>query len=343
MPELISKEAPIPEPAAAAEFDLVQPFLLESSGIRGDLVRLGAVAEHIITRHAYPGPVASMLVEMLTLTAMLSSMMKYDGVFSLQTSGDGPVRLMVSDMTSKGHLRGYAGFDAERLASAVESAAVESAAVEAEAGVAELFGPGVVELLGRGHLAYTVDQGPDMERYQGIVELRGATLADCLQHYFRQSEQIQTGLMVVSSNSGGAPGGTWRAAGLILQRLPDEAAGPDEDAWRRAMVLQASCTEAELLDPDLPVDTLLYRLFHEEGVRVFRRRPLVARCRCARARLEETLRSLPRAEIEDLRVDGEVVVTCEYCNRRYRFDDAALARIYSSGRRDPADALMPPQ
>ncbi len=295
----------------AAEFDLVQPFLLEASGIRGDLVRLGAAAEHIVTRHAYPGPVAGLLVEMLTLTAMLSAMMKYDGVFSLQTSGDGPVRLMVSDVTSQGHLRGYAGFDAERLAT--------------------MAGAGVAELLGKGHLAYTVDQGPDMERYQGIVALSGATLADCLQHYFRQSEQIRTGLMVAS----GKVGGSWRAGGLILQRLPEEAgqaavAAPDEDAWRRAMVLQASCTKAELLDPDLPVNDLLYRLFHEEGVRAFRRRPLVARCRCARTRLEETLRSLPRTEIEDLNIDGEVVVTCEYCNRRYHFDDAALARIYAA-------------
>ncbi len=317
MPELISEEAPVPDQAAAAvEFDLVQPFLLESSGIRGDLVRLGAVAEHIVTRHAYPAPLAAMLVEMLTLTAMLSSMMKYDGVFSLQTSGDGPVRLMVSDVTSKGHLRGYAGFDAERLAT--------------------VAGAGVAELLGSGHLAYTVDQGPDMERYQGIVALSGATLANCLHHYFLQSEQIQTGLMVVSGNCDSARGGSWRAAGLILQRLPDEAAGPaapdvrDDDAWRRAMVLQASCTEAELLDPGLPVNDLLYRLFHEEGVRVFQRRPLVARCRCARTRLEETLRSLPRSEIEDLKVDGEVVVTCEYCNRRYHFDEGALARIYAA-------------
>ncbi len=314
MSELKQPKVPAPDPAA--EFDLVQPFMLESSGIRGNLVRLGAVAEHIVTRHAYPGPLAGLLVEMLTLTAMLSSMMKYDGVFSLQTSGDGPVRLMVSDMTSEGHLRAYAGFDAERLASSA---------------------PGVAALLGNGHLAYTVDQGPDMERYQGIVALRGVTLADCLQHYFLQSEQIQTGLLVVSGNANcaqarGAQEGSWRAAGLVLQRLPEEAGGqaePDEDAWRRAMVLQASCTEAELLDPLLPVDTLLYRLFHEEGVRVFRRRPLVARCRCARARLEETLHSLPRAEIEDLKVDGAVIVTCEYCNRRYRFDDAALARIYA--------------
>ena len=309
----------------AAEVDLVQPFLLESSGIRGDLVRLGAVAGHIVTRHAYPPPLAKLLVEMLTLTAMLSSMMKYDGVFSLQTSGNGPVGLMVSDMTSAGHLRGYAGFDAARLAAAVQ--------VESD-GAAP---PGVAELLGKGHLAYTVDQSLDMERYQGIVSLSGQTLADCLQHYFLQSEQIQTGLIVASGNEDDVRGdGGWRAAGLILQRLPEEAAGraadavPDEDAWRRAMVLQASCTEAELLDPGLPVNDLLYRLFHEEGVRVFRRRPLAAVCRCSRDRLEDTLRSLPRAEIEDLKVDGEVVVTCEYCNRRYHFDDVALVHIYAS-------------
>ena len=198
-----------------AEFDLVQPFLLESSGIRGDLVRLGAVADHIVTRHAYPPPLAELLVEMLTLTAMLSSMMKYDGVFSLQTSGDGPVGVMVSDMTSEGHLRGYAGFDAARLA----------AAAEVKPGGAAP--PGVAELLGKGHLAYTVDQGLDMERYQGIVSLSGQTLADCLQHYFLQSEQIQTGLIVASGIESPARGdGAWRAAGLILQRLPEEAAGP---------------------------------------------------------------------------------------------------------------------
>ncbi len=136
-----------------------------------------------------------------------------------------------------------------------------------------------------------------------------------MQHYFRQSEQIQTGLIVAAGKAAGA----WRSAGL-----------PDEDAWRRAMILQASCTVDELLDPELPVNDLLYRLFHEEGVRVFRRRPLDARCSCSRKRLEKTLRAMPRAEIEDLKLDGKVIVTCEFCNRRYRFDGAALDRIYAS-------------
>ncbi len=313
--------------APSGESDLVQPFMLESSGIRGDLVRLGGVADHIITRHAYPEPLAALLCEMLALTAMLSSMMKYDGVFSLQTKGNGPVGLMAADMTSEGHLRGYAGFDAAKL----------EAALAGNGGARDEGRPGVAELLGAGYLAFTMDQGPGTERYQGIVDLSGPALADCLQHYFRQSEQIQTGLTVASGDTRGA----WTSAGLILQRVPGQGAGqaagsnapagpPDEDAWRRAMILQASCTQDELLDPELPVNDLLYRLFHEEGVRVFRRRPLNARCSCSRERLKKTLRAMPRAEIEDLKVDGKVIVTCEFCNRRYRFDGAALDRIYTS-------------
>jgi molecular chaperone Hsp33 len=315
----------MPQDASAAalpEHDLVQPFMLESSGIRGDLVRLGSVADHIITRHAYPDPLAALLGEILALTAMLSSMMKYDGVFSLQTKGAGPVSLMVADVTSEGHLRGYAGFDDGKLEAALVSGP----------GARNGAPPGVPELLGAGHLAFTMDQGPHTERYQGIVELSGPSLASCLQHYFRQSEQIQTGLIVTAGKMRGA----WTSAGLILQRVPSESAEPngrsdpaDDDAWRRAMVLQASCTEDELLDPELPVNDLLYRLFHEEGVRVFRRRPLDARCHCSRKRLEKTLRALPRAEIEDLKIAGKVVVTCEFCNRRYRFGGAALDRIYA--------------
>lgn len=296
--------------------DLVQPFLLESSGIRGNLVRLGPVVHEILNRHDYPAPVASLLGEMLTLTALLAGLIKHDGIFSLQTKGNGAISMMIADVTSDGDLRGYAAFDEVRLA-----------AVATAARVPEL--PGVPEFLGTGYLAFTADPGPPADRYQGIVELTGDTLAECLQHYFRQSEQVQSGLLVATGRVDGA----WRAAGLILQRLP--GAGPahgqpvDEDAWRRAMILQASCTQAELLGPDLAANDLLYRLFHEEGVRVFRRRAVRAGCRCSRSRLEDTLRALPRQEVEDLRVDGEVVVTCEFCNRRYGFDAAALARIYA--------------
>jgi len=311
--------------APRPETDVAQPFMLESSGIRGDLVRLGASVDEIASRHAYPRPLAALVGEMLVLTAMLSTMMKYKGVFTLQTKGSGPVHMVVTDATSEGHLRGYAGFDAARLAAVL--------ARHEESG--DAAPPTVSELLGRGYLAFTVDQGAHTDRYQGIVELTGPGLADCLQHYFRQSEQVRSGLVVAVARTGGA----WRAAGLVLQRVPKRAgdavgdepdADPvDEDAWHRAMVLLASCTREELLDWALPIDDLLYRLFHEEGVRVFARRPLLARCRCSRARLDETLRAMAPGQIDELKVDGAIVMTCQFCGRDYRFDETALARLHA--------------
>jgi molecular chaperone Hsp33 len=292
--------------------DQVQPFLIESSGIRGRLLRLEGVCDSILARHDYPAPVARLLAEMLALCGGLASLIKYEGVFTLQASGDGPLRMMVVDVTSEGAMRGYAGFDRERIETLM-------AAGDAQ--------PSVPQLFGQGHLAFTVDQGSYSERYQGIVALTGDTLADCLQHYFMQSEQLQSGIVLAA----GRRGAHWVSAALVLQRLPEEAvhAIEDEDDWRRAMVLQASCSEDELLDDSLGFHNLLYRLFHEEGVRVFEPRPLKEGCRCSRAKLENVLKSMPRAEIEDLKSDGAVEVTCEFCTRLYRFDDDDLDRIYA--------------
>src|SRR3546814_895194 len=184
------------------------------------------------------------------------------------------------------------------------------------------------QLCGKGYLAFTVDQGKYSERYQGIVALTGDTLADCLRHYFMQSEQLQSGIVLAA----GRRGAHWVSAALVLQRLPEEAvhAIEDEDDWRRAMVLQASCSEDELLDDSLGFHDLLYRLFHEEGVRVFEPRPLTDACRCSREKLENVLKAMPRAEIEDLKRNGAVEVTCEFCTRLYRFDGDDLDRIYSA-------------
>lgn len=293
--------------------DQVQPFLIESSGIRGRLLRLEGVCDRILARHDYPAPVARLLAEMLALCGGLASLIKYDGVFTLQASGDGPLRMMVVDVTSEGDMRGYAGFDAERIGSLVADGGGR---------------PTVPQLFGRGNLAFTVDQGGYSERYQGIVALSGDTLADCLQHYFMQSEQLQSGIVLAA----GRRAGHWISAALVLQRLPEEAvhAIEDEDDWRRAMVLQASCSQDELLDDSLRFHDLLYRLFHEEGVRVFEPRPLKEGCRCSREKLENVLKAMPRAEIEQLKRDGAVEVTCEFCTRHYRFDDADLDRIYSA-------------
>lgn len=299
--------------------DLVQPFILETSGIRGRLVKLGDSLETILGRHEYPEPVAAALGELLLLAAVLSSMLKFSGVFTLQVKGDGAVNIMVADITSEGALRGYAGFDVDKLAAL-------------QAGRPEDNGRySVPELLGKGYLAFTVDQRSDSDRYQGIVELDGESLADCLLHYFRQSEQIQTGLLVSVGRDGA---GHWRGGGLGLQHLPDQAktSGQNDDLraedWRRSMILQASCTEAELLDVALPANDLLFRLFHEEGVRVFERRAIAFGCRCSSSRLEAVLAQMPREEVETLKVDGVVVASCEFCSTDYRYDDAALNRLY---------------
>jgi len=295
------------------EADQVQPFLLESSDIRGRLLRLEGVTSEILRRHDYPQPVAHLLAEMLALCGGLAAMLKYEGVFTLQASGDGALRVMVVDVTSEGAMRGYAGFDPEKLEQVM-------AAIGGER-------PTVPQLFGKGSLAFTVDQGRHSERYQGIVVLDGDTLADCLQHYFMQSEQLQSGIVLAAGQRGGA----WISAALVLQRLPEEhiSAIDDEDDWRRAMVLQASCSPEELLDDNLPLNDLLYRLFHEEGVRVFEPRPLVESCRCSGEKLEAVLGAMPRDEIEELKINGAIEVTCEFCTKVYRFDDEDLERIYA--------------
>ncbi len=304
--------------AATAGDDTVQPFHLESSGIRGRLLRLGPLADTILGRHAYPEPVALLLAELLALTGALASLMQYEGVFTVQTKGDGPVRMMVTDVTAEGDLRGYAAFDQERLDQLL---------------VADPS-PSFQDLCGKGYFAYTVDRGPDKERYQGIVALQGESLAACLQHYFLQSDQVQSGIVLAADRQAGHT----RAGALILQRVPEEGGaaipgGPapdDEEAWRRAMVLQVTCTPQELLDPGLSVDRLLYRLFHEEGVRVFEPRRLAGGCRCSQQKIERVLASLQGEEVMGLMENGAVEVNCEFCNRTYRFDEAALAQLYGA-------------
>lgn len=322
----MSSQAPS-TPSGPADF--VRPFLLEVPGLLGRLVRLGPLVDTVLTRHDYPRPVARLLGELLALAGTLSSMLKFEGTFTLQTKGDGPVGMMVADVTSEGELRGCADVDRSRLAGHLPGEAPDT--------------PNRARLLGGGYMAFTVDVAGQSERYQGIVELVGESLADCVQHYFRQSEQLKTGLKLAADRTDGQ----WCAGGLLIQQMPGdgeawrpgrmaEAGGGavlgsgEEDDWRRSLALMASCRDAELLDRTLPADDLLYRLFREERVRVYRTRPLVPGCRCSRRRIESILRSLPRREVADMKVNGEVVMTCQFCNVDFRFDEAALEDIYSS-------------
>jgi len=302
--------------------DLVQPFRLDPFALRGRLVRLGPTIDRILSQHDYPEPVAAILGEAIALAVILAGMLKYDGVFTLQTKSDGPVKLIVADVSTEGAVRGYAQYDRDRL---------DRLSVQGIGGADT--SPSVPELIGAGYIAFTVDQGDHTERYQGIVDIAGATLAECAQHYFRQSEQIQAGIKLSVARSG--MDGAWRAGGLMLQRVPPEGgrqtiiADDVEDGWRRAMVLMSSATPAELVDPDLSPRHLLFRLFHEEGVRVFRTHPVEARCRCSRERIGRILRSFPRADIDEMRQEPVTTVTCEFCNSRYEFTADDLAPLDS--------------
>jgi molecular chaperone Hsp33 len=299
--------------------DLIRPFQIDPFGLRGRYVRLGPALDRIIGRHGYPEPVARMLGEAIALAATLAGALKYEGVFTLQTKGDGPISMLVADVTSDGAIRGYAQFDAAALAARAT------------------IGSPVPRLLGAGYLAFTVDQGQHTERYQGIVELIGTNLAECVHHYFRQSEQIEVGLRVAASQ--GADG-SWRAGALMLQRLPleggtesrlafagDGAAEAQDDGWRRALVLLGTCTDSELTAPDLDSDALLFRLFHEDGVRVYPAQPLTARCRCSRERIEDVLLTLPPDDLRHLVVDGKAGVTCEFCSTFYEFSEAEIETL----------------
>ncbi|MCR4379228.1 MAG: Hsp33 family molecular chaperone HslO [Rhodospirillales bacterium] len=288
--------------------DFSQTFQIEGLDVRGRLVRLGPELAKVIDAHGYPDSVSEMLAETLTLGAVLASALKYDGLFTLQIQSDGPISLLVADVTSAGAVRGYARFDAERLE---QAAARESAPVP--------------RLLGAGHLAFTVDQGPDMERYQGIAALDGATLAECAHHYFRHSEQLETAIFIAAR----VTGGDIRAGALMVQRMPHQHV-PDEaeaeDGWRRTVAILASLKAAELLDFNLTPDQLLYRLYHEDGVRAFAPQPLVHQCRCSQGKVANTLKSFPRAEV--VGDDGCARVVCEFCKAHYDFSPVQLDALY---------------
>ena len=316
--------APSGGPSSSDESAL--PFQLDALGVRGRLVRLGPALDAIIERHGYPLAVARPLAEAMVLCAALATSLKYDGIFTLQIAGNGPIRLLVTDLTTEGALRGYAQFDSWKLAVALG------------AGTSEAPDGYVPTLFGRGTLTFTVDQGQHTQRYQGVVPLEGASLADCAHTYFRQSEQLPTGIKIATRREVVDGTAHWRSAALMVQQMPELEAGrihidreQREDDWRRAVILMASATEAEMLDPGLPAETLLHRLFHQEGPRQFARRPFMARCRCSRERIDRVLRSIGREELDDLRdSSGKVAVKCEFCSTEYIYDDHDLDRIYAS-------------
>lgn len=306
-----------------ADHNLIQPFSLEQSNLRGRAVKLESVLDDILTAHDYPNPVAHLVAEVATLALLLSSMLKYEGIFTLQTQGDGPVKMLVADVTSAGDVRACATFDEER----VEIAREQIMAMRSK----ENSQNHLAQYLGKGYIAFTVDQGANTDRYQGIVELKGSSLVDCVQHYFTQSEQIKTGIKMAV----GQRDDVWRSGAIMVQHLPTEETQDasnivdlDADDWRRAMVLLDTASKEEFLSSELPVTELLHRLFHEEGVRVYDAITAQKKCRCSADRVENVLLTMPKDERDYMVKQGKITMRCEFCSRDFDFDPAYIQKRY---------------
>ena len=324
-------------PGLEGRDDAVLPFAVEALDVRGRVVRLGDALDTLVSRHGYPDAVARVIGEAAALTALLGSSLKFEGRFQLQTKSDGPIDLLVVDYDAPDRLRAYARFDADRVA------------------VTTADGPvGSGDLLGHGHLALTIDQGPEMSRYQGVVALEGQSFEEVAHQYFRQSEQIPTRVrLAVAEQFGGGEHG-YRAGGLMIQFLPtspdrmrqgdldpgDAPAGhaigdfAEDDAWVEARTLVETVEDHELIDPGVGSERLLYRLFHERGVRVFEAQELREACRCSRERVMTVMaRFSPEDRRDMVGDDGRIGVTCEFCSRTYDFDPAEVeAEVAAGGR-----------
>jgi len=333
---MISPNIAIPSraPSATTADDTITPFEVSALDLRGRVVRLGPAVNEILSRHDYPPPVAKLIGEAIVLTIMLGSALKIEGRLILQTRTDGPVRMLVVDFTAPDKVRAYARFDAARVEAAI-------AAGEASAG----------KLLGHGHLAMTIDQGPDLNRYQGMVALEGGDLEAAAHQYFTQSEQIPTRVRLAVAEefraSAQGPKKSWRAGGILLQFLPraperrrvadihpgDAPPGTEhhhvaeDDAWTQGRALVETVEDLELIDPDLSSEQLIYRLFHEPGVRVFNSVDVCAQCSCSRDRVESMLKSFSQDDRDHMVENGVISVTCEFCSSHYKFTPDEVSAV----------------
>ena len=301
--------------------DVIQPFMLDQPDFRGRMVRLGPVMNEILAKHNYPKVIEQLLVEAMTLTTLLGGMLKYKGVFTLQVKGEGAVSALSCDLSNDGVIRSFALFDEEAL----EPFHPENT-------------PTISTLLKKGYLALTVSpDNPDKKRYQGIVELEGETLRASVQHYFKQSEQIKTGMKFFSRLDGDE---NWHAAAIMLQSLPFEedkehmqgVSNLKSDDWRRVMILLDTATRKEMTDRDLPINDMILRLFHEETVRVFEPIQIRRGCRCSREKVATIIQhNIPEDDLDTYRDEnGDIFMVCEFCSERYDFTEAEIATLKNS-------------
>ena len=312
---------------AQEQDDRVLPYAVDALDVRGRVVRLGPSIDKLLERHAYPEPVSRLLGEAVALTILLGSSLKFEGRFQLQTRSDGVVDMLVVDFEAPDRVRAYARYDKEKIAALHVNEQKPAA------------------LLGKGHLVFTIDQGADMSRYQGLVALDGQGLEAAAHQYFQQSEQIPTRVRLAVGETFVGEGGTsrhhWRAGGLIVQFLPTSPerqrqadlppgdapegaqilAAQEDDAWTEARSLVETIEDHELVDPNLTSEELLYRLFHERGVRVFESQSVHEQCRCSRDRILTMLKSFSDEEKQSMvGEDGRIGITCEFCSTHYHLE-----------------------
>lgn len=301
----------------------VLPFSVDELDVRGKAVTLSSEFDAIVRRHGYPDPINRALGEAVALTALLGTTLKFDGKFILQTQSDGLLDIMVVEFRTPSDIRAYARFDEDKLAQAMATNAVEPK-----------------DLLGEGILVMTIDQGADMQRYQGIVQLDGVGLEEIADRYFRQSEQIPTVVRLAVGQLYGPDGGrpSWRAGGLMAQFLPQSEermrlrdlhggdGAPDvddsdeDDAWVEVQALVGTVEDDELLDPDITAERLLVRLFNQYDTQVFEPTQVLDRCSCTRERLAQVLERMDPAEQSEIAVDGRITAQCEFCATSYEFE-----------------------
>ena len=294
----------------AATDDTVAPFQIEKQPVRGRVVRMGPALDQILTAHDYPEPVARLLGEAVLITVLIGASLKFDGRLILQASGDGPVSFLVADYATSGAIRAYVKLDPERVDAAIEAAQ-----------------EGLGALLGEGTMAMTIDQGPDMDRYQGVVPLEGETIAEAAEAYFAQSEQIPTRIKAAIGRwQGEGEAMHWRGGAMMIQQIAaDDTRGDAGEAWNTARALFDTLADDELVDPELSGGRVLFRLFHEDGVRLMDSQGIRFECRCSRDSVRNLLSSFSEEEIGEMVENGAVSATCEYCNTQYAFDAAELA------------------
>jgi len=285
--------------------DCLHRFIFEHYPIRGHLVHLDAAWRALIEHRDYPEKIRDTLGEAVAAALLLAATIKFDGVLSLQLQGAGPVHLMLAQCTSGLAVRGLARYREE------------------------MSSGDIADLIGAGNLTVTLETDDGSQRYQGIVPIQPKRLADSLQVYFENSEQLPTRLWLHADKNG--------ATGMLLQRLPGEraAAGADpdpaaiEDAWRRVQLIGETLTFEELRT--LTDADILHRLFNEDDVRMFEPLPVYFRCRCSRERVSGMLQGLGEAETRSVLAErGEVEVRCDFCNRAYVFDAVDVEQLFNA-------------